>query len=121
MDWNLALDRKDSVMDYKQYPPPPDFYSDDCTVPWWLKSLFIKFRKACRWHDWARRHLVHYGIFTVKEADWQFRLYMKELSSWWNYWLIGPSWTVVKWTRKHYSATAPVRPSWTSYLQSRNP
>ena len=100
---------------YHKYPVPPDFVSDGCTVPFFLKPLYRKYDDtACRWHDWARRHLVHYNILTVKEADWMWRQYMKDEGAWQP--LVSLSWVVVKLTRKKYSRTLPVPPKWQSYL-----
>ena len=100
---------------YEKYPPPPDFDSDGCTVPWWLKWLYRKYDdNACRWHDWARRHLVHHRVLTVKEADWQFRQYMKDKGGWQP--MVQITWLVVKWTRDRYSRTLPVPTKWIPYL-----
>jgi len=99
---------------YKKYPAPPDFTSDGCTVPAILKPLYSRYTEACRWHDWARCHLVHYKILTVKEADWQFRTYMRDLGA--PAWLRSITWTVVKLTRSKYRRTLPVPSRWAQYL-----
>lgn len=107
---------------YHKFPPPPDFVSDGCTIPWWLALLTLwmlplamrPYKAACRWHDWARRHLVHHGVLTVKEADWQFRAYMRDLGA--PAWLRSITWVVVKLTRKKYSRTLPVPARWAQYL-----
>lgn len=99
---------------YKKYPAPPDFTSDGCTVPAILKPLYRRYTEACRWHDWARRHLVHHGVLTVQEADWVFRQYMKDEGGWQP--LVQITWLVVKWTRDRYSRTLPVPTKWIPYL-----
>lgn len=101
-------------MCYKKYSIPPDFTSDGCTVPRLLKPLYRRYTTACRWHDWARRHLVHHGVLTVKEADWQFRAYLRDLGA--PAWLRSITWVAVKLTRKKYSRTLPVPARWAQYL-----
>lgn len=100
---------------YKKYPVPPDFTSDGCTVPALLKPLYRRYTEACRWHDWARGHLVHYGVLTVKEADWEFRAYMRDLGA--PAWLRSITWVAVKLARKKYSRTLPVPSRWAPYLK----
>lgn len=57
---------------------PPGFNSDGCTCA--PDRLFgVDLRAACLWHDWARRHLVHYGALTVQEADALFHRFLVEL------------------------------------------
>lgn len=102
---------------YHKFPPPPDFVSDGCTVPRLLMRLYAPYAKACRWHDWARRHLVHHGVLTVKEADWQFRAYMRDLGA--PAWLRSVTWVVVKLKRSKYRQTLPVPPRWAQYLKPR--
>jgi hypothetical protein len=112
-------------MIYLIYPPPPGFNSDGCTVPRFLRGLYARYTKACRWHDWARRHLVHHKVMTVEEADWEWRRYMKDTAAtrgklYRN--TIGRllpqlAWVFVKLSRDRYSRTLAVRPEWVSYLK----
>lgn len=104
---------------YKDYPPPPGFQSDGCTVPAIFRPLYRRYRDACVWHDWARRHLVHYDMFTVPDADKEFKRYMRDLGAWQP--LLQITWLVVKWTRDRYSATLPLpRESWYRYVFKSN-
>lgn len=96
------------------YPAPPDFNSDGCTVPALLKPLYSRYTEACRWHDWARLHLVHHGVLTVKQSDWQFRAYMRALGA--PAWLRSITWVVVKLARSKYRRTLPVPARWSGYL-----
>lgn len=98
----------------KRYPAPPDFVSDGCTVPSIVRPLFNRYKEACRWHDWARRHLVHHGLLTVKEADWEFRAYMGELGA--PSWMQSITWVAVKLMRNRYSRTFPVPSRWSRFL-----
>lgn len=117
---------------HEQYPPPPDFVSDNCTIPWFLfflRPFMWGFEDACRWHDWARRHLVHHKIMTVKESDWAWRAYMKGIvarRAWLYRVTLGRiipnlAWVFVKLSRQHYSRTLPVKPEWESYLNPVEP
>lgn len=104
---------------YDQYPAPPDFTSDGCTVPAILKPLYARYAEACRWHDWARRHLVHYKILSVEDADSEFYRYLRALGA-------GPffgriTWLVVKLTRDRYARTLPVPSRWSAYLKPQTP
>lgn len=99
---------------WRTHPAPPGFESDGCTVPFIFKPLYRRFLPACRWHDWARRHLVHYGVTTPEDADWAFRTYMRELGAWQP--LLQITWLVVKATRGKYSRTLPVPPEWMPYV-----
>lgn len=57
---------------------PPGFKSDGCTcAP--DRLLGVDLRAACIWHDWARRHLVHYDALTVQQADALFHRLLIEL------------------------------------------
>lgn len=102
------------MRDYSCYKVPAKFISDGCTVPFFLKPIYRRYASDCRWHDWARRHLVHYGVLTVQEADAE--LYRRWVSRGMWRWVARPSWLVVKLTRKHFSATHPVRPDWLEYI-----
>lgn len=109
---------------------PPTFteHSDGCSVPWLLRPLLglvyrlmadreERYVKACYWHDWARRHLVHYGVMTVQEADWGMRNYLRELGM--PRWLAQAYWLGVKVLRPWFRATRPIPPDhkeWRFYL-----
>lgn len=106
------------MISYKDYPHPPEFKSDGCTVLFFLKPLFKKYKEACRWHDWARRHSVHYGVISVEDADGQLYQYWRDLGMW--AWFARISWNVVKVTRGKYSTTHPVPDkSWLEYVYPR--
>lgn len=102
---------------YLSYPAPPDFHSDGCTVPFPLKPLYRCYTEACRWHDWARKHLVHHKVITVRQADWQFRAYLRDLGA--PAWLCSITWVVVKLARKKYSRTLPVPTQWVQYIEPK--
>lgn len=108
------------MAEHDDWPVPPDLPSDGCTLPWWAKILvgwaFKRHREACRRHDWARRHLVHYGIVTVQEAD--AKLYQDWTRSGMWRWFARLAWNFVKFTRGRYSRTLPIpadKPHWHDY------
>lgn len=105
----------------EQYPAPPGFASDGCTVPAIFKPLYRRYTEACRWHDWARRHLVYYGICTVPEADREFIQHMRDITpQWWWAPLIWITAWVVKRTRDKYSATLPVpKREWLEFVREK--
>lgn len=103
---------------YKRWEVPPGFKSDGCTLPWllfFLVPLFEPYKAACRWHDWARRHLVHHRVLTVQQADNEFRKHMIDLGAW--RWFARFVWLFVKLTRSRYSRTLPVPREWERYLK----
>lgn len=97
---------------------PVGFWSDGCTMA--PDRLFgTNLRTACIWHDWARRHLVHYGLMAVSEADREFRLFLIHLGApkclAWLYWL--GSFLL----RPFMSGTQPIpTPGWERYLQRQD-
>lgn len=115
---------------YKNFPIPPGFKSDGCTVPWYLFFLapfMWGFEDSCRWHDWARRHLVHYEVLTVPQADDMWHAYMLDIikeRSWVYQVLIGKptasfAWYVVRLTRSRFRRTQPVPEAWVEYLEPK--
>lgn len=111
------------MTEYMHRPAPEQFESDGCTLPWWLNVVTAgllawalrPYKSACRWHDWARRHLVYYGVLTVEEADWVFRLYLLDLGAW--RWFARAVWLFVKYTRNKYRRTQPVPDqAWLHYV-----
>ncbi|WP_435310636.1 hypothetical protein [Primorskyibacter sedentarius] len=103
----------------KLLPPPADFTSDGCTVPWFLRWYFRRYTQECRAHDWARRHLVYYGITTVEEAD--AKLYRDWVNAGMPRWFARLSWNVVKFKRSKYKITQPFpadKPHWYEYLRA---
>jgi len=89
-----------------RYVVPPDFHSDGCTVPRLLHWYFAKYKDDCRWHDWARRHLVYYSVITVQQADTE--LHRRWIARGMPRWMARLSWLVGKMMRDKYSATMPV-------------
>ena len=102
------------MIEFDGFKVPPDFESDGCTVPFFLRPLYRRYTDACRWHDWARRHLVHYERLTVQEADAAFYRFLRKLGAWPVFARI--TWFFVKRTRDHYSHTLPVPRKWVCYL-----
>lgn len=94
---------------------PEGFVSDGCTCA--PDELFgVDLRPACEWHDWARRHLVHYGVMTVQEADKLFKAYLIRLGL--PRWCAHLYWLGVKIGRPWFSRTYPVpRPEWLRYVR----
>lgn len=99
---------------HTRFPAPPDFVSDGCTVPPILRRLYHRYAAACRWHDWARRHLVHHNVLTVPQADSAFYHYLRALGAWPIFGRL--TWLAVKLTRDRYARTLPVPDRWASYL-----
>lgn len=99
---------------------PHDFVSDGCSVPRMLRGLYARYTDDCRWHDWARRHLVHYGVISVQQADAELRRRWKtktEKRGAMPAWLAQISWLIVKLTRDRYNTTLPVpRQEWLKYV-----
>lgn len=100
-----------------KYPAPPDF-KGDCTVPRILKRIFRKYAEDCRWHDWARRHLVHYGVISVEQADAEIYRRWVVRGMW--RWFARLSWNAIKLRRDRYSETQSIpadMPHWFSFLK----
>lgn len=102
---------------------PPEFRSDGCTCA--PDRLFgVDLRPACIWHDWARRHLVHHGMMTVKMADARLHRFLVELLSRTGQlnavtrMIARLYWLVAKVLRSRFRATqtVPTR-AWDSYLK----
>ncbi len=95
---------------------PVGFYSDGLTgapESWFGNTL----TNAGIWHDWARRHLVHYNVITVQEADRLFHKFLIQLGA--PRWLARLYWFWVKITRNRYKTTQPIRPEWQDYLRQK--
>jgi len=99
---------------FRGWAVPGGFESDGCT--WAPDRLFgVDLRPACVWHDWARRHLVHYRRMTVGEADKLFRDYLVQLGA--PKWLARVYWFGVKFMRPWFRATRPLpTDNWRRYL-----
>ena len=96
-------------VEFRGWRVPDEFRSDGCTLPFFLfflSPLLTPYKDACRLHDWCRRHLVHYRIMTVQDADDLFRLHMIHLGAWG--WFARAAWAFVSVTRRFYRRTQPV-------------
>lgn len=120
---------RDMQIEWDGWRVPPKFASDGCSVPFFLRPALAivyallamkesRYVAACIWHDWARRHLVHYGLMTVQEADWAMRNYLRALGM--KKWLAQVFWLGVKIMRPWFRKTRPIPyNSWKPFLQRR--